>query len=183
MKNLFFVLIISIAMIGLFAPTHLMAAEKIAIVDIKMIVENSLAAKNIHKQIDAKRESFQAEVSKEEDALRKKDQDLLKQRDIVSKEAFDQKATEFRTDVIEAQRLVQSRRVQLENAFIRAMKEVKDSTLEIISDLAKDKGFRLALPKSQTLYSDNVLEISSDVLKELNRRLPTVKIIIEDARR
>jgi len=42
--------------------------------------------------------------------------------------------------------------------------------------MAKEKGFTLAIPSSQVLYYDSSLEISDEVLKRLNEKLPSLTV-------
>lgn len=162
-----------------FATSPVMAND-IVVVNVKVIVDESEAAKSIADQVEKKRDEYQEEVDEQEEALRKQDQELAQQRSLLSKEAFEQQVKEFRAKVLDAQREVQERRSKLENAYVEALAEIKKHTLEIIEDLAKKRKFSIALPKSQLLYSTDSLDISDDVLSELNRRLPDVDINIED---
>ncbi len=186
MKNIaILITLVALVFTAQFAQAEEKAEGKgnIAIVDIKMIVDKSSAAKNIASQIEKKREEFQKEVTSEEEGLREEDQDLAKQRNVLSKEAFEEKAKEFRSKVVEAQRLVQSRRTQLENAYVKALAQVQESTLEIIKEMSGEKGFVLALPKSQVLYSGEGLDISEEVLKRLDEKLPKVEVKIEEVKK
>lgn len=176
MNRLFvFIFVITLA----FAmPVAAADAQKIAVVDIKMILDESTAAKGINKQIEEKRNSYQSQVAKEEEALKKEDKKLSEQRSVLSKEAFEEKAKSFRKKVVDAQKDVQTKRTKLENAYTEALGKVRDATLKIISDLAKDKGFDIAVPKSQVLYSKDNLDISKEVLEKLNKQLPDVKVVV-----
>ncbi len=50
--------------------------------------------------------------------------------------------------------------------------DIQKVVTDIITDLAKEKGFIVAMPTSQTLYADPKLDISDEVLKRLNEKLP-----------
>ena len=111
--------------------------------------------------------------------MRKNDEDLSKQRELLTKEVFEQKAKEFRSKVIEAQRDVQTRRAALENAHLKAMTEIKETLLEIIKDIAEGKELSVVLQKSQVLFSKDALDISDEVLEQLNDQLPEVDVVVE----
>lgn len=155
-------------------------AEEIAIIDIQKIITESLAAKSIATQIEKKRDEFQAEVEKEEEKLHSDDQSLSEQRSVLSKEVFEQKAKEFRSKVVEAQRMVQSRRAQLDKAHVKALEKVRKHTLDIVDGLSGKKNFKVVLPKAQVFYSKNELDISDEILKKLNEKLPKVEVVIEE---
>jgi len=173
-------LISFLAIMFTFAFVENASASDIAIVNIKKIVDESSAAKNIAEQVEEKRSKFQAEVAGKEEKLHKEDKALAEQRAVLSKEVFEQKAKEFRSRVIDAQRIVQSRRAQLEKAYRKALEQVRNQTIEIIKDLSNKKNFSVALPKFQVLFSKDSMDISAEVLKQLNDKLPKVALVIED---
>jgi outer membrane protein len=155
--------------------------NKIAVVDIQKVVKNSLASKDISSQIEKKRAAYQAAVTKQEDELRKKDQELSKQQSILSPEAFQQKAKEFKSRVADVQKDVQSRRVKLEKGYEQAIMEVQKVVLDIVAKLADEKGFVIAIPTSQILYAKPDMDISTEVLERLNARLSNVPVKIDEA--
>jgi len=180
MRGLVFCLTAVLLSVIAFSATAAEGNIETAIVDLKKIVYDSLAAKDIVRQIEEKRNAFQSEVEKEEQKLHEEDQELAQQRNILSKEAFDQKVKDFRTKVIDAQRKVQVKRTQLDKAHAKALEEVQSTTFDIIKELSKKIGFTLALPKNEVLYHQDNMDISDKVLGELNKRIPKVKVIIED---
>lgn len=156
------------------------AVESVAIVDIQRIVQESLAAKDIQKQIEAKRTAYQKEIDAREDTLRNTDKELSEQRNILAPDAFEQKVKDFRTEVAETQRDVQAKKVQLDRAFANAMTEVQKVVVEIVSELSKKDGFSIAIPASQVLYYKDKYDISSQILEQLNKRLPSVQVQLNE---
>src|ERR1700722_6099439 len=53
----------------------------IAVVDVQRILQESLAAKSVQKQLDSQRAKFQTETEGEENELRQAEQDLTKSHD------------------------------------------------------------------------------------------------------
>src|SRR5688500_16951311 len=70
-------------------------APVIAVVDVQYILQESVASKNIQKQLDAQRQTYQNEISKQEEKLRAAEQELNQQRSNLSADAFSQKRREF----------------------------------------------------------------------------------------
>jgi len=152
------------------------AAAPIAVVNIQQIMKDSTAAKNVREQLESKQKSFQGEISKKEEQLQKDDQELGKQRSVLSKEEFEKKATAFRAKATAVQKEAQTKKALLDNAFERALNDIQKVVTEIISDLAKEKGFIVAIPTSQILYSDSKLDISEEVLTRLNKKLSKLDV-------
>ncbi len=175
------VLFTLVLIIGLNVSAEEMAVKPlVAVVDIQKIVEESKAAKKISEKVKDKREQYQKEVTDEEESLRKQDKDLLKQKEVLSDKAFEQKAKDFRNRVVEAQKMVQARRSLLEKAYAESMEKIRDKTVAIIESIAKKRGFVAALPKSQVLFAVEGSDISDEVLEKLNDELPSVKVSIKD---
>ncbi|MFW0777393.1 MAG: OmpH family outer membrane protein [Rickettsiales bacterium] len=148
----------------------------IAVVNIQQVMKDSTAAKSVREQLEKKQKSFQAGITKKEKELKKEDQELAKQRNVLSKEAFEKKAREFRNKATNVQKEVQSKKALLDNAFERSLGDIQKATTEIIADLAEEKGFSVAVPTSQILYADSSLDISDEVLSRLNKKLPKVNV-------
>jgi outer membrane protein len=152
------------------------ALDNIATVNIKEIMDKSSAAKSVKDQLDAKQKSFQTEMSKKEEDLQKEEQDLGKQRTVLSPEAFDKKVKDFKIKADTAQKEVRSKRAALDNAFSSALGDIQKAVFDIVSRIAKEKAYSVVLPTSQLLYGDPKLDITKNVLDELNKTLPKVNV-------
>ena len=172
--------LIAAAMIMTATPAAFAAeGQSIAVVNIQQIMKDSTAAKSVREQLESKQKSFQAEITKKEEQLKKEDQELAKQRSVLAKEAFEEKARAFRTKATDMQKEVQSKKAMLDNGFERALTDIQKVVSEIIADLAKEKGFGMAIPTSQILYADPKMDISTEVLERLNKKLPKVDVKFE----
>jgi outer membrane protein len=154
-------------------------APIIAVVDIQRVMKDSTAAKDVREQLEKKQKSFQAEITKKEEALQEEDKELGKKRSVLSKEAFEEKASAFRTKATDVQKDVQSKKALLDSAFENSLNDIQKVVTDIIKDLSNEKGFLLAMPSSQILYTDSGLDISSEVLKRLNEKLPKLEVKFE----
>lgn len=162
--------------LGSFAATPSWAADGMAIVNIQQIMHDSTAAQSVKQQLDTKQKAFQAEMTKKEQELQKEEQELGKQRSVLSQEAFEKKVKEFRIKADAAQKDVQGKRAQLDNAFSASFSEIQKSLVDIVSKIAKDKGYSTVIPASQALYYDSKLDITQEVLGKLNSSLPKVAV-------
>ena len=152
------------------------AAVSTAIVNIQQIMRDSTAAQNVRQQLEEKSKGFQSEISKKQEQLQKEEQELGKQRSVLSKTAFDEKARAFGKKATDAQKEAQSKKALLDNAFEHALNDIQKAVTDIIADMAKEKGFAIALPSSQTLYYDPKLDITTDALTRLNQKLPKLDV-------
>ena len=153
----------------------------IATVNIQQIMKDSTAAQDVRDQLEKKQKAFQDQISKKEDELQKENQKLGHEQSVLSKPAFEKKAEAFRKKATDAQKEVQSKKALLDSAFERSIGQIQKSVTDIIGDMAKEKGFTVAIPTSQILYADPKLDITDEVLKRLNEKLPKLKVSFDSA--
>ncbi len=163
-----------------FAGAQEIPTAKIAVLDTQKILRNSSAAAGIRDQVKQQREIYQDEFARQERELRAAEEELTRQRTILSSEAFAQKRREFAARVAAVERGVETRKRELDQAYGTGIKPVERALAGIITELAKERGFNLVLSRTRVqslvLYVDSALYISDEVLLRLNKRLPSVKV-------
>lgn len=169
------VLIAAAAMLcGLGAPAS--AETKIAVVDVQKIMRDSSAAKSIRSQLESKQKAFQAEIKKKEEEMQAQEKSLAGQRATLSPEAFEKKVNEFRTKATKMQKDVQAKKSSLDSGFEKSLNDIQQVVNQVITDLAKEKSFNLAIPSGQLLYAEPGMDITAEVLSRLNSKLPKVTV-------
>ena len=153
-------------------------ASVVAVVDVQFILQEAAASKNIQKQLEAQRETYQNEISKQEDRLRAVEQELNRQRSVLSPDDFAQKRREFEQQVADVQRTVQARKRVLDQAFNESMTKVRDAVLQIVTEVAGEQKATLVLAKQQVVLAEKSLDLTSAVLERVNRKLPTVPVTV-----
>ncbi len=148
----------------------------IGIVEIQAIMREASAAKSIQEQIEARRTQYQGEISAEETRLRELEQELARQRSVLSPEAYAKRRREFEVDVAAVQRIVADRRRELDQAYAGGVRVLQVEISKIIGEIAAERGITLVLPQAQTLYVDKELRISREVLKRLDEQLPDLAL-------
>ncbi|MGH6896686.1 MAG: OmpH family outer membrane protein [Geminicoccaceae bacterium] len=146
------------------------------VIDYQRILREAAAARSIRAQIEARRQVYQEEVSREEQRLHEEDKEFARQRSVLSPEAFAEKRRQFEQDVADVQRLVQERRRELDRLSAAALNEVKQALIEIVTSMAEERGFNLVLPSSELLFFARTLDLTEEVLAELDARLPEVQL-------
>jgi len=156
------------------------ATFRVAVVDMNEIMATAKAPQSIRAQISEKRKVFQAEIQKEEKELREGNQELARQRTIMSPEAFKEERRKFEERFVSAQSKMQERKLTLDRARAVAMEKVGDALKTVITKIVKEHGITLLLRKEQTVYSDKRLVITDFVVTELDKLLPNVKVFTKE---
>ena len=71
---------------------------------------------------------------------------------------------------------MQDRKRKLDRAFEYGMNQVQLVINEIILELSREKNFNLVLSRQQIIFVDDNLNISQDIIRILNERLPLVQV-------
>ena len=158
------------------AEAQALPESRIAVVNYQLIQKKSTAMVDIQTQIETRRKLYQEEISQQEKGLRADDQDLVRQRTVLSAEAFALKRREFEAKVAQVQRQVQDRKRELDRAFEYGMNQVQLVINEIIVELSQEKKFNLVLSRQQIIFVDSTLNISEEIIQILNERLPLVQV-------
>ena len=149
----------------------------IAVVDFRGVLAKSSAALSIRGKLDKERIKYKKEFSGLEKKLRVAQQKLAKQRAIVTAEAFEKRARELKENARQAQKRAQATNQRLKKSFDQAMDKVRKELLKIIAEVAEETGAGVVLFRSAIVIAVKKLEISQEVLKRLNKRLPVVEVI------
>ena len=149
---------------------------KASVVDVESILEHSLAIKHVKKSINEISDKIQRELTEKEINIKSIEAELIKERGVLSEEKFNLKVLDFNKKVSQTQKEIQSKKSALEEAHSKAIAQVHKSTIEVITELAKQHGFNIVLPSSQVLFVDSDMNITLEVITKLNERLSIVDI-------
>ncbi len=148
----------------------------IAIVDLQRILQESLASNSVQKQLDMQRSKFQGEVEKEENSLRRAEKELSSLRSQLSAEAYSEREQQLRQRFLTVENNVQSRRKVLDRSYTEAMAAVHAALLDVVSAVAHERGANLVIVKQQALWTDQPLDITDEVLKKLDQKMPKIDL-------
>lgn len=149
----------------------------IAVIDSQRVNREAAALKNARQQLEQFRFSFQSEIAKEEEKLRAEEQEIARQRSVLSPEAFEQRRQAFQAKVVDLQKRIQERSQSLEKMLNGVREQVTVQVIEILKGLAQERGFNMVLDRAQVqIFIGDSIDITPEVLKRLDQRLPTVKV-------
>jgi len=147
-----------------------------AVIDTAVIRRNSKAFKDLRAQIVKYRNAIQADIQKDEEALRSANEELARKRAILAPETFAEERRQFEERLMQVQRTVQNRKKDLDRVAAAAVKKVEAVLNKIINEVAKEQSLGLILRKNQTVLVAKELDITPYVLKLLDTALPSLKV-------
>ncbi len=175
MKNkLKFLTVVSVILA--FFSINASALENVAIIDIDKISKEAKVVKYIAKEISNKRDIYQKEISSKEKKLEDERKKIEAKKNILSEEALENQQKKFIEEVKDLKEFAAKRDKTLKDAYSEAINKVNEKVGEIVSEIAKKQNLALVLPSSQVVYSTDNLEITDEVIKELDKKMSKTKV-------
>ena len=151
---------------------------RIAVIDIQQILRESKSAISLREQLDEVRRTERDQIVEKEDSLGDQQQDLNRQRSILSAEAYERKLRELERKAATLNRELESRKQQIDAAFERSLAIIRTNLVAVVREIAQANGVNVVLAKNQVLLVGAELEITNESLERLDKRLPKVKLEI-----
>lgn len=155
------------------------AEVSLAVVDIQALLKDSKAAQSIESQLGSIRKNFQAEVEKEEKALRAREKEIVEKKDSLKEEELKAEVQEFQKEVSASQKKVQDRKAKLDKALANAIGKLRAEIIKVVAEIGDKENLDLVLARTDVVIVSKNLDITGQVLERINRDLPSVNVVIE----
>ena len=172
MKKLYVLALASLALIA--GPAF--ADMSIAVVNYPKIIETSKAGNSVRSQIQAKEKALRADFETKGKDFYAEKQALAKQQATADKAAFEKKVADFSARAADADRDMQAKKAALAKSAEAAGDDLQKTVIDIAKQIAAEKKYNLILSTTQVLYADDSLDITDEVLKRLDAKMPTVTL-------
>ena len=163
MKNLFLPLLIFFYLIG-----NAFAIEKIVYLDLDYILSNSNKGKKILSDLDKKNNENVKILKSKEEILKTEEENLLKQKNIISNEAYNEKVKNLQNKV----KIFRSEKNQLVTEFKKNRENKINDFIKIVDNIlgeyVKANSIDLVLNKKDIIMGKNSFNITEEILKKVN---------------
>ena len=156
-----------------------MEVKRIALVDIGGVLRAADANNRVRELLDGQRAKFQEEFRAIEVDLQQSERDLLAKRELMAKDEYDRLVTEFQERVSSVQKEIQYKRQSIDNAYQKALGDIRGLAIEVITKIASERKIDLILNRNSSLIFLPHLNISDEVLTRLNERTKNARIEVE----
>jgi Skp family chaperone for outer membrane proteins len=177
LKNiiLVIVLIFSIAPVS-YSNSQEQKKNTVAIVDLQMVLERSIAAQAIRNKIEEISKNVQKRVEAKESDLKKLEEELLKKRVNMSERDFEYELLKFNKSATQLKREAQESKGKIEQAYSEAINKVHEEILKIINNLSYENGYVVVIPASVVIYYSPKTNMTETIIERLNGGLKEVKV-------
>ena len=156
-----------------------MEVKRIALVDIDGVLRAADANNRVRELLDGQRAKFQEEFRAIEVDLQQSERDLLAKRELMAKDEYDKLVTEFQARVSSVQKEIQYKRRSIDNAYQKALSDIRGLAIEVIKKIASEREIDLILKRDASVIFLPHLNISDEVLTRLNERTKDARIEVE----
>ena len=164
--------------LGLSAPVN--AAEDVLIVNLQYVVSQSKSGVSLRNQSEGLNKEvieLRDEVSNDLQAKGKK---LEEDKTLLAPEVFQERLNSLQTEAESKQQELQTKVQKIQEAIQRASASIDSVMSPILTEIVNEKGAKILLDRQAILFGDPKLDISAEVVKRLNKRLPDIKVTISD---
>ena len=160
----------------LFIGTSLYADQKILIIDMKKVMNESKAGQLAQKYLTNTHNSNIKEFKKIEEDLRKEETDLLNKKNILKKEEYKAKTDSLRTKVNEYQLERRSKLEKLNLQRSEARQKLLKAIQPILAKYSNEHNVSLILDKKNIVAGKIENDITQIIIKQLNKELPSIDL-------
>ena len=144
--------------------------------DVDAVMRTSTAMQNINTQAERQRNALQADATRQEGELRKAEEEVANQRNVLSADAFTQRRRDFENRVGTVQQQLQTRRRNLEQNYSDSAARVQQALTESVIEVMNEQEYQMVIPNTFIFVARSALDISGEVSRRLNRRMPTASM-------
>ena len=172
---------ITAAVGGIAIPIHPAVAQAeqnaplvVGLVDVQRILKQSSAGQSLEKAWVAKNKVLNAEIAKTEQELRARRQQLDQQRSSLPPADHQAKMAQLDKDINAKRKTLSAKRKELEQARNKGLEQIFKTLDVVIKDIAEKRGLTLVLNRSLVVLAAENWDITPDVQKALDAKLPKV---------
>ena len=152
------------------APVLAQDKIKIGFIDIQRVIQESQAGKRAKERFQAQVKKAESDIMKERQDLDRLKSDLEKKGPLMKEEERRNMESDFQKRSVALQRSMSDYQAELQQKNNQLMADILKDLEAIVNEVGKADKFTLILERSQILYSDQGIDITSKVIETYNNR-------------
>ena len=148
----------------------------IGVIDLNIILTESKAAISASEQIETIAIDIENEIKESDESIIKEQNLLIESQAIMAPEAFESKRNEYEAKVQNYNVERQSKLRRIDDLIALSRNDVLNAIKPILEEISNKKGITILLEKNSVMLSADKMDITNEVLKQLNKELPQLKV-------
>lgn len=149
---------------------HAQEKIKIGYIDIQRVISESQAGKRARERFQAQVKKAEADIVKERQELDRLKSDLDKKGPLLKEDERRNIESDLQKRSVNLQRSMADHQQELQAKNNEMMADILKELEKIVNEVGKAEKFTLILERSQILYSDQGIDITSKVIESYNSR-------------
>ena len=156
--------------------TNLFAEEKIFYLDVNFLLSESEAGKFINNELQIINNKNIEEFKKIENSIKTEEEKLLKQKNILKEEEFNNKANKLREKYKSYQELKNTKNNDLKILRDKSGNQILKIINEILAEYSTKNKISLIMEKKNIIIGKTELDITKNILSLLNAKIKKVEL-------
>ena len=169
-------LLIIILSFTLYFGTALSEELTIAYIDVDKIINQSVAGKDIAKQLKILNDNNIKKFKQKEKKLADEENNIIKQKNILSKEELEIKVKTLRKNLGNFKINIKNSRNDLDQKRLDATKKILNILNPILSEYSSKNSISLIIQKKIIVIGKSEMDITPQILKLLNEKIKNIKL-------
>tara|TARA_B100001093_G_scaffold465833_1_gene483799 strand:- start:1542 stop:2078 length:537 start_codon:yes stop_codon:yes gene_type:complete len=148
----------------------------IGVIDINAILSDADAAITAAKQIEEIAIEIENEIKSSDEEIIKEQNLLIESQSIMAPEAFESKRKEYEIKVQKYNNERQSKLLKIDELIAVSRNDILNAMKPILEEISNEKGITIILEKASIMLNAEKMDLTNEVLKKLNKSLPTIKV-------
>tara|TARA_B100000575_G_C23056634_1_gene608297 strand:+ start:180 stop:731 length:552 start_codon:yes stop_codon:yes gene_type:complete len=152
----------------------------IGVLDLNRVLLDAKAAKDAAEEIDKIAKDIENELINSDENIIKEQNKLVEAQSIMAPEAFELKRKEYDEKVQNYNIERQKKLMSVEKLIESSRNEILNELKPILEEISDSKGITVILEKGTVLLNAETMDITNEVIKSLNKRLPKIEVSLEE---
>ena len=152
------------------------AATNIVYLDLKIIMNESIAGKKAQDYLAKQHESNLASFKKTAEKLKKEEMDLIAKKQVMEKEEYKKEIDKLREKAANFAKERRERTEKLAKTRMKARNELLSAIKPLLEKYSNENNVDLVIDKKNVIIGKSSIDITSTIIKELNQKLPSLKL-------
>ncbi len=144
--------------------------------DFQFILGQSSAGKKANQLLKSELEKGIKSLKDRENKLQKEEKEIIQQKKILSPEEYKKKISNLRSKVSNLQKDRQTILNKIAEKRNKARSTILKSLNPIVKEYMAQKNVKIVLDKKSVLLANDELDITKDIMQELNKNLKTINL-------
>tara|TARA_B100001123_G_C14843017_1_gene840878 strand:- start:78 stop:602 length:525 start_codon:yes stop_codon:yes gene_type:complete len=165
-----------LAFVIFFSKISLSNENKLAYIDLNLIMNNSIAGKSITSQLEENHKKNISNLKKIEEKLKKEESEIISQKNVITKEEYEKKIIDLREKARKFRNERNENINNLNNQRLEATSTIINLIRPILSEYSEKNSISIIIDKKNVIIGKTTLDITNDILKIVDEKIGKIKL-------